>query len=82
MSLLWLDNNIRDRVKRLFLKLFGSPFAPMLAYSKLLESYILGLDWTIWIIPAILMSLFYVISEDFLEYIEDSTENLQEAFSK
>lgn len=81
MGMLWLDNDIQTRAQRLFLKLFGSPFAPMLAYSKLLETYIIGGEWNIWIAPAIIMSLFYVISEDFLEFIDEAGDNLNEQLS-
>lgn len=80
MSILWLDNGIKSRSQRLFLKLFGSPFAPMLAYSKLLENYIVGGMWEMWIVPSIIMSFFYILSEDFLEFIEESGDNIQEAF--
>lgn len=82
MSILWLDNDLSERGKRLFLKLFGSPFAPMLAYSKLLENYIAGGDWGIWIIPALVMSLFYVISEDLREFIDEAGEDFQEALNE
>lgn len=80
MGMLWTDNDARNRLKRLVTKLTGTPFLPLLAISKLVESVIAGGPLVVWSVATVVSILLFVVAEDLLEYAENRGETLLELF--
>jgi len=78
MGMLWTDNGPKQRAQRLIAKLFGSPFFPLLAYSKLIESLIAGGGVGVWAVTSVIGTVGYVIGEDFIESISGLDQTMQE----
>jgi len=78
--MLWTDNDARNRAKRLATKLTGTPFLPLLAISKLVESAIAGGPVLVWAGASVVSVVLFVVAEDLLEYAENRGETLLELF--
>jgi len=78
MGMLWTDNGPKQRAQRLTAKLFGSPFFPLLAYSKLLEAVLAGGTVGVWVGASVIGTVGYIIGEDFIEYISGLDQTMQE----
>jgi hypothetical protein len=78
--MLWTDNDWRDRLKRLGTKLGASPVLPVLAWSKVVESVVAGGPIVTWSAAAAVASLWFVIAEDFMEYVDQRADSLQNHF--
>lgn len=79
MGHMWLNNSASDRVKRLALKLGSSPFLPTVAVGKLIESLVAGQRVVPWAIVAVVVCVWYVVAEDFVEYASQQYSCIQDA---
>lgn len=81
MGMFWTDNGPKQRAQRLTAKLFGSPFFPLLAYSKLLEAVLAGGAVGVWAVASVIGTIGYIVGEDFMEYIKGLDKTMQEYLS-
>jgi hypothetical protein len=78
MTMLWTDNNWRDRMKRLGAKLGASPVLPVLAWSKVVEAIVESSPVMAWVGAALVASVWFVIAEDFMEYLAGLDKTMQQ----
>jgi hypothetical protein len=78
LGVLWTDNDWRDRLKRLAVKLGASPVLPVLAWSKVVESVVASGPLVAWSVAAVLASFWFVVAEDFVEYLSGVDQTIQE----
>jgi len=82
MGMLWTDNDWRDRAKRLVTKIGASPVLPVLAWTKVVESVIAGGPTFAWAGAGVVASVWFVVAEDFVEYLATVDDTMTQHFGK
>jgi hypothetical protein len=78
--MLWTDNDWRCRLKRLATKIGASPVLPVLAWSKVAEAIVDSGPLGAWLVAAVVASLWFVVAEDFAEFIGQEFDTMQDYF--
>jgi len=65
----------RERLRRLTRKLFGNPFLPLLAWSKVVEATFTPVPLLPSIGAALLLTVIWVFGEDAIEYAQDAVDD-------
>jgi hypothetical protein len=78
MGMLWTNNDARNRATRLVVKVGSSPFLPVLAIGKVVESLIAGGPTMAWLTAALAASAWFVVAEDFVEAFGDTVDEIDD----
>jgi len=74
-----LKGETRKRAKQLTTKLASSPVLPVLGYTKVAESVVVGGPTPKWLAYSLLVTMLWVFADDIRRRAEDITENVQDA---
>jgi len=73
---------MRARAKRLVTKVGASPVLPVLAWTKVVESVIVGGPVLAWVGVGVVASGWFVVAEAFVEYLDTKNHDMTEYFSE
>lgn len=73
-SLFLTNGGPKERVRRLTRKLFGNPFLPLLAWSKVVESLFTPVPFLPSVLAAFILTVAWIFGEDAIEYARGEIE--------
>jgi len=82
MGKMWTDNDWKNRIKRLITKIGASPVLPILAWTKTVESIVAGGPLVAWVGVGVIASAWFVIAEDFAEFVSSEFDGFEYCFNR
>lgn len=72
------ENTPRKRATRLVSKLIGTPFLPVLAWSKVVEASFTAVPMVPSLLAAGVLTVLWVFGEDLQEYLEQQADQVEQ----